>query len=208
MVLVGLLSLGCMACERHRVGDPVAIEETSRAPVVTSADEAYAGVFEPLDGVWRGRFEVWVDSGGQPNGPAKPREFDLDQIAARESVTLQTTIDVTQTYVSESPYFQRVSIVDRYEDGRVVESSGVNKVQDGMLWCVVDKPDDLVVHRGEFVPEHTIIWSRDRTSPKAIEYFREVVEADVYTIEGWGYYGSDDPSRAPRMWFRSRYERQ
>ena len=116
-----------------------------------------------------------------------------------------------QHYVSESPTFQRVTIVDRYKDAqgrtRVVESRGVNKVQDGKLWCVVKKPDDTVIHRGTLAAAQTIIWQRERRSPLAIEWFHETVHEQTYSIVGWGYYGADKPELAPRMFFRARYRR-
>jgi NADPH-dependent 2,4-dienoyl-CoA reductase/sulfur reductase-like enzyme len=114
---------------------------------------------------------------------------------------------VRQDYLSESPTFQRVSIRDTYPDGRVVVSEGVNKVQDGLLYCVVRKPDDLVIHTGSRPTPDTIIWQRDRSEPLALEWFKETVSSESYTIVGWGYYGSDDPTRAPRTFFHARYVR-
>lgn len=193
-VLLLLLS-GCAS--------PVAIDDLDRAPRPTSADEQLADVYRALDGTWRGEFRMYVEPDGQPHGE-RPTEFSA-QLFARLDLT--GTIDVQQTYTSESPYFQRVEIVDSYPDGHTVRSRGVNKVQDGKMWCVVRKPDDLVVHHGSTGGPHTIIWQRERVEPKAIEYFRETVEADAYQISGWGYYGADDPALAPRMYFDATYRR-
>jgi hypothetical protein len=213
--LVALLCCSAMAfgCDRNNRPDApaagdgqVAVENIDTPPAVSSEDQRYAGVYRPLDGRWRGTFRIYVDTRGQVDGPARPT--DLDPSDWREPpYQLNSTLEVEQHYESESPYFQRVEIVDTYPDGRVVRSRGVNKVQDGQMWCVVDKPDDLVIHEGTLEGDHTIIWSRDRESPKAIEWFEETVSDETYTIVGWGYYGSDDPTKAPRMYFHAEYER-
>jgi hypothetical protein len=120
-------------------------------------------------------------------------------------------IEVEQSYVSETPYFQRVTIKDTYRnpagETRIIESRGANKVQDGKLWCVVVKPDETVVHQGHLADNRTIVWQRDLRQPLKIEYFRETVGDDTYAIVGWGYYGKDDPTRSPRYWFQAAYQR-
>ncbi|RMH16092.1 MAG: hypothetical protein D6698_10185, partial [Gammaproteobacteria bacterium] len=115
---------------------------------------------------------------------------------------------VRQRYHSESPFFQRVEIEDHYPaKGRTVRSRGVNKVQEGKLWCVVQKPDETVVHRGALLDGKTIVWSRAEEHPLKVERFRETVDSNRYTIIGWGYHEGDDPTRMPRWWFRGRYRR-
>ena len=118
-------------------------------------------------------------------------------------------VEVEQTYRSETPYFQRVLITDTYRDGsgqtQRVESRGVNKVQNGKLWCVVRKPDETVIHNGSLVNKNTIIWQRDLRNPLKIEYFRETVKQDEYSIIGWGYYGDDNPEKSPKYWFRASF---
>ena len=125
-----------------------------------------------------------------------------------EGLKLIDHLDVTQVYTSESPYFQRVTITDTFKDGNVAVSKGVNKVEDGKMWCIVHKPDKVVVHEGATEGSNTIIWSSNETSPQVIEYFQETVEAERYEIVGWGYYEGDDPKLSPRLWFYAEYERQ
>jgi hypothetical protein len=198
-----------VACERNARPDartaPAAIENIETAPTPSPDDQQYADVFAALDGRWRGEFRIYTDSRGQADGPARPT--DVDPAEWSKAPYRMSTLQVEQRYVSESPFFQRVEITDTYPDGRVVKSRGVNKIQDGQMWCVVRKPDDLVVHEGSLAGEHTIIWSRDRQTPRAIEWFRETVSDDTYTIVGWGYYGQDDPTKAPRMFFHADYRR-
>jgi hypothetical protein len=86
-------------------------------------------------------------------------------------------------------------------------SNAVNSVRNGRLWCVVKKPGETVIHSGTLEDDHTIVWQSSRDDPLRIEYFRESVEGDLYTVRGWGYYGGDDPGLTPRTWFRGDYRR-
>lgn len=192
-------------------GTGVVVNDISGPPPMSQADEKHAGVFALLDGTWKGRFFVYEDPSGQKDAPVQPsdeRGFDFDP----SSLSLVHAVDVTQVYVSESPYFQRVTITDEYIDGngvkRIERSQGVNKVQEGRLRCVVIKPDETVVHTGETEGINIIIWRRSLTRPLKMEHFRETVADDRYTIRGWGYYGDDDPDLAPRIWFLGKYARE
>lgn len=186
-------------------GAQVAVDNIDAPPTFTPTDEKFKDVYKPLDGTWRGKFNIYTDTRGQVDGP-RPKALD-PEAWKQAPYQLDQTIDVTQVYASESPYFQRVTITDTYADGRVVTSKGVNKVQDGKMYCVVIKPDDTVIHDGDTDGAETILWSRDRKSPLAVEFFRETVKKDTYTIIGWGYYGSDDPGKAPRYFFEATYKR-
>lgn len=167
--------------------------------------QPYKNVFKGLDGKWEGTFYVYSDTRGQQKGNVQPKKISYELL---QELPLKTdlTIAVTQIYKSENPFFQRVEITDRY-DGKVVKSSGVNKVVDGKLLCIVDKPDEQVVHNGSTDGNQTIIWERDIREPLKIEYFRETVTPESYTIIGWGYYGEDDPELSPKTWFFGDYKR-
>ncbi|MHC4942577.1 MAG: hypothetical protein ACYTG7_06095 [Planctomycetota bacterium] len=67
--------------------------------------------------------------------------------------------------------------------------------------------DEVVIHMGEARGDHTLIWQRNLSRPRKIEYFHETVEDRLYVIRGWGYYGEDDPDLAPKTWFHGRYVR-
>ncbi len=194
------LLIAAAACKQ-----PVAIDNIETPPRVSPADTAYADVFQPLDGRWAGTFYIYQLP--QP-GPKKREQLyppRLDTARLERSGALE----VRQQYTSVSPYFQRVAITDIYpEKGDTVRSEGVNKVQDGKLWCVVRKPDETVVHRGAIAGDHTVTWSRNERSPQRIEYFHETVTDSVYAIRGWGYYAGDDTTRMPRYWFSADYRRQ
>lgn len=210
----GLLALGLWACEGTRPpavsapAFPPASELESNTPPVP-ADEPLAKVFAPLDGRWRGQFQIYTDTRGQQPGP---RPSSLDPAAfAQAPFKLSQTIEVEQVYTSESPYFQRVEIRDTYRDSsgqtKTAESRGVNKVQGGQLWCLVKKPDETVIHTGSTEGADTIVWQRELQNPTKVEYFRETVRENTYTIVGYGYYGGDDPKKTPRTYFYGQYKR-
>ena len=178
-------------------------------PVAVPSDKHLADVFKPLDGTWKGTFLIYEDQNGQQVGQIEPSQVSEAHL---NSLTLKQTgiVSVKQVYSSSSPYFQEVQIEDTYlENGKekTVASHGVNKIQGGEMWCVVQKPDEKVVHRGSTDGEHTIIWGRSVREPLKVEYFRETVLSDTYEIIGYGYYGSDDPKLTPRIWFHGNYAR-
>ena len=76
------------------------------------------------------------------------------------------------------------------------------------MWCVVRKPDETVIHKGSLDGKSTIIWQRQEQNPQRVEYFRETVLENTYTIIGWGYYEGDDLNLMPRYWFYGDYKRQ
>ncbi len=178
-------------------------------PEFVEADRQYANVFKSLDGSWKGTFTVYRKQGRQSKKSDIPTPWDQTYLESLD-LEIQDQIQVSQHYESMSPYFQKVKIIDTYQkdnETHVRESAGVNKVENGRLWCVVDKPDERVVHQGTLEDAHTIIWSRDELSPLRVEYFREMVLDENYTIVGYGYYGSDDPSLEPVTWFHGQYQR-
>ncbi|MEL6719551.1 MAG: hypothetical protein AAFO82_03560 [Bacteroidota bacterium] len=186
------------------------IDNITDAPEVVPADEQYANVYQPLDGTWKGVFKIFEDQDRKQANAVDLKNIGLVNIK-KPSLKMVNSIQVEQTYKSESPYFQKVWITDTYEeDGteKTVKSEGVNKVQDGKMWCVVRKPNETVIHEGSTEGEHTIIWQSSIQKPQKIEYFYETVEADTYEIIGYGYYEGDDISLSPKLWFYGRYERQ
>ena len=174
------------------------------------ANRRYADVFKPLDGRWQGKFYVYSHKQGQLPAPSQPKTITPETIKSLPLIE-QTVIDVQQVYTSESPYFQRVVITDTYTDStgtrRVEVSKGVNKVEKGKLLCIMDKPDEQVIHSGGFDGKDTITWERNIRNPLKIEFFKETVSKNRYTIIGWGYYGDDNPRLAPRTWFYAVYQR-
>ena len=171
---------------------------------------AQTNVFKPLDGKWKGKFYVYEDISGQQNKNPQPKDIDAETLKKMELKEV-LVIDVEQTYTSKNPYYQEVLIKDTYTDKdgtkKVVVSKGVNKVENGQMLCVVNKPDEQVIHTGETKGKHTIIWQRNIKSPLKIEYFKETVEKDTYMIVGWGYYGNDNPNLSPKTWFYGLYTR-
>ncbi len=190
---------------------PIPVDNISTAPPIVEADKAYAYVYQLLDGHWKGVFKIYEDMTPSERGENALKDIDVAHLR-KPTLKLSSTIDVEQFYTSESPYFQSVVIKDIYKDAegnkKIVESKGVNKVQNGKMWCVVKKPDETVIHEGILENEHTIIWQRNHQKPQKIEYFKETVQGDIYEIIGYGYYENDDTRLMPKYWFYGRYEKQ
>lgn len=207
-MLFAVILLIFAAC-KNATPTPENVTDITEPPVVSPADQQFKGAFAMLNGTWEGVFYIYEDSTGQRPGKSRPEITNLE--FADLSLKLVREIDVRQEYVSENPYFQRVTIRDRFVnakgDTETVVSEGVNKVQDGALWCVVQKPDETIVHHGSMQDASTLIWQRDERDPLKIEYFHESVEGDYYKIIGWGYYGDDNPKLSPKTWFVGDYSR-
>ena len=179
----------------------------------TAINEQYRDVFKTLDGRWEGIFYVYEDERGQLDNPdlVQPKNISkeqMDQLPLR----VINEIQVVHIYESESPFYQKGKIIDTYanENGELItlESDAVNKVENGEMFCIVEKPDDHVVHTGSLDDDNFIIWQRDIRDPLKIEYFKEKAEGNIYSIIGWGYYGEDDPNKSPKIWFYGAYEKQ
>ena len=207
VVKLSFLGLVLMAflshCQRQ-----VPVNNIEDIPISKPVDSVFANVYQPLDGIWKGTFRIYEDTVRRTRLPsvlAKPQRKTLDQLP----IKLVDTLLVVQEYRSQTPYFQNVTINDFYpQQQKTVLSKGVNKVQDGKMWCVVHKPDDTVIHHGSLEGSHTIIWERAESNPQRMEYFRETVQENSYQIIGYGYYEGDDPEMMPRLWFYATYERQ
>jgi len=200
-----LISLGfsTSACTQGHVP----IDNIETAPEVVAADESFADVYEALDGTWQGVFSIYEDP--------KPGKFDKSklQILTKDQATNSKykksyEINVTQIYTSESPYFQRVKITDYNPKTKETEiSHGVNKVQNGEMWCVVHKPSGTVIHEGSSVGKDIIIWQSKQDKPLKVEYFYESITDDTYEIIGYGYYKGDNVDLMPRLWFYGAYNK-
>jgi hypothetical protein len=184
----------------------VPVNDIENIPEPVAADSTYKDVYQGLHGRWVGEFEIFRDDSRTPRDESMLRDLN-PSLLNRPGLNSVEVIKVVQRYESITPYFQKVDIQDTYSDGRVLNSQGVNKVQDGQMWCVVRKPDETVIHRGSTEGPETIIWQRNETEPQKIEYFQETVSGDRYTILGWGYYEGDDTSLMPKYWYYGIYNR-
>ncbi|MFK7926175.1 MAG: hypothetical protein AB8H47_29775 [Bacteroidia bacterium] len=222
-VIIFLVVLGlCCSCRTPQSNDS-SVRSTNARPnvgrvewipnpeAVPDPSPALANVFAPWDGHWKGSFRIFQDTSGLETHPAKVRIEDPNYILKGPfKETMQ--IAVEQFYESTNPWRQTVKIIDTYTDGsgqvQKVESSGFNVVVGDSLFCIVNKPDEQVVHTGITRDPQIIIWERDLRTPLKIEYFFEQVQGDTYSILGWGYYGEDDPLKGPKSWFYGEYVKQ
>ncbi len=203
-VLFLMLLFLSYACARK-----VTVDQDLTEPTFVKADLAYKDVYKPLDGIWEGTFYIYEHQEGQIDGEMTPDLLN-EKFFLGPSLKIMDSIAVRQEYQSHTPYYQTVDITDIYVsegDTTLVKSNGVNKIERGKMWCVVQKPDEKIVHAGTEEGDHTIIWSRNESSPLHKEYFREKVSTENYQIVGYGYYGSDDTTLMPKTWFLANYHR-
>ena len=187
---------------------PAPVVDMEQHPPIRE-DLLFQNVFAPLDGIWKGTFYIYYDSTGQQSRFDQPDTISETWLRSKPLV-LKDSVQVHQQYTSITPYYQQVSITDTYiqpRDTQVVVSEGINKVEQGKLWCIVKKPDELIVHSGEHPALGVLVWSRNVTKPFRKEYFRETVAEDEYSIVGYGFYGDDNPKLAPRTYFLGTYHR-
>lgn len=192
-----------LSCNRQ-----VQIDNIIQQPNVTTADKAFANVYRLLDGKWRGTFYIYEDTARLKKNLNLLYDLTKERLN-QHPLKLVNTIEVEQNYSSLSPYFQNVEIKDfEPSSGKTFLSNGVNKIQDGELWCVIKKTDETVIHKGSLPAENVIIWQRNEKSPQRIEYFYETVSQNQYQIIGWGYYEGDDPGLMPKYWFYADYKKE
>jgi Tfp pilus assembly protein PilP len=200
ILIAALLLLGCNSRD----------SDIKNNVAKTNGEQKYANVFKPLDGIWEGEFNVYIDTLGQRAGLAQPKEIDFDSVK-KSSLKLQSVIKAKHIYKSVDPFRQDGEIIDIIikSDGSAdtIISKATNYIENGKLKCVVHKPDETVIHDGEYLGNNTIVWQRKTNNPLKIEYFKEIVIDNHYKIIGWGYYGKDDPNLTPRIWFYADYER-
>jgi len=202
-ILIILLTCTTLSCQ-----DKTPIDNIKTIPKTTEKDNQYKNVFSILDGTWKGQFLIFEDHKRLSKDKIDLKNISLSNLK-KKGLNQINSIDVKQVYTSTTALFQTVVITDFYPDtGQKITSKGVNKIQDGQMWCVVRKPDETVIHQGSTQGSNTIIWQRDEKKPQKIEYFKETVSKNFYEIIGWGYYDGDDTTLTPKLWFYAKYERQ
>lgn len=193
--------IGCH-CNRQ-----IPIDDIQNPPISNPKDTVYNQVYQVLDGEWKGTFFIFEDTLRATKDESLLYNISNEHWSSYP-IRKVAELEVNQVYKSISPYFQKVTITDYYPlEQKTIVSQGVNKVQDGQMWCVVKKPDETIIHQGSTEGKNTIIWQRNNKNPTRIEFFRETVEEDTYSIIGWGYYDGDDLSLMPKFWFAANYQR-
>lgn len=151
--LTSLPSLFLLNCNK-----PVSQNLNEKEPVFEKADEAFANVYKSLDGTWKGEFTILEDPNPINANEVELENLTIDQVKSPKLKVLDK-IEVKQVYTSLSPYFQKVTITDFYpKTGKQEISTGVNKIEKGKMWCIVNKPSETVVHNGRTRGDDTIIW--------------------------------------------------
>lgn len=197
---------GCQIVEQQVQPD---ITDMNTHPFISEVDHDFANVFSMFDGKWAGKLYVYVDTRGQRPVPA-PKILE-PAIWKSAPYKLHRIFVVRYQFLSRSPYFQQVAIwLDvTDEQGKITSAHnvGINKVQQGRLWAVIQQETETLWYEGSR-DDNAIIWQRKGPGAKNIEYTREFVKDDVYTCIGWKYQEDDDLSLSPKTFFYGRYTRQ
>ncbi|MBM4149165.1 MAG: hypothetical protein FJ224_08975 [Lentisphaerae bacterium] len=201
VISVCLLLLCAPGCSRK-----VAIDDVARIPATTPADEVFAGVFKPLEGMWQGRINHYDDPLGQKPGgvpPSTPDSFEglVPRLIAGPAVM------VAQKYTAVSPLFVRIETeetVTRDEGTMKLRYPGVCKVQDGRLWMVLRHPSETVVLEGEREADGVFVWRRVsfESGAAGAAVLKQVASPEGITVRGYFYGLNEDKSLAPVRWMR------
>lgn len=227
LLLIAFFSLICMSstCQQKSAGITSEsnidekVEKASKKsksslnPADNTGDESpaekYRKVYQSLVGEWRGDFVVYEDTRGQIRG--RPVRVISDDYMNSLPLKEVNRIAVMHRYTATDDFTVVAEIEDRWNDenGKEVLSAypAENNVRGDDLFCIVDKPEEKVIHKGFIDKEGFIIWSRNEELPLRKEYFKEKAVGDTYSIIGYGYYGDDDPSLSPKMWFKGIYKK-
>ena len=147
-------------------------------------EEMAKAAFEPFTAPWQGRFRV----------------FNFDG-------KLLDELQIEQRYWWEGEV-QHAKFIERNRDGRLVTAKARNYVENGKLYCEVEKDSgEKTVHLGHY-ENGMLFWYRKTADGKTVESFKERVVAEasgkVYYIDGFGVYGQG--AGASYLLFEGRYE--
>lgn len=205
LVIIALFSL--LACQSK-----VAIENMDTAPSIEKSDEKFENVFQFLEGQWEGQLKVFEDLSPTKRNKKVLNQLDMSYLR-NPSLKLQRIANVQRSYQSESPYFQRIEIQETYydEEGKELEQlayKGVNKVQKGNLWSVLQgRGDTLTLRAGKKRKDDGISWKHSEKSPYRMDYVEEKRQENILELIGFAYQPGDNPKLMPRFWYYGRYER-
>jgi len=147
-------------------------------------DKKTTDPFEAWYGKWKGVFKVY-----KPDG------------------TLNTRLNVTQTYTKSKDGSQRAFFVEIDQQGRKTTAKARNWVKDGVLICEVKKSDGSESHHtGKVLKDGGICWYIQNNS-KIESFFERVIKEGkntYYVINGFGIYGKDQKQA---YYFEGRYKR-
>lgn len=205
-ILVVIAFFSLLACQSK-----VAIEDIDTVPVIEKNDEKFADVFQHLEGQWEGQLKIFEDLSPSKREKKALQQLDMSDLR-NPNLKLQQIANVQRNYRSESPYFQRIEIQETYydEEGKELEQliyTGVNKVQKGNLWSVLQgRGDTLQLRAGKIMNDKLISWKRNEKAPYRMDYIEEKRQENILELIGYTYGPEDNPKLMPRFWYYGRYE--
>ncbi len=160
----------------------------------------FKAYLEPLEGTWKGRILTYSDPRGQVDETPQPKDFTPKLIVARPTKTESIT-NITETYTNDGELTQRVRIVEQGRGKEIYTHHGIRKVEDGIIKSKVNKLKGVDNRTGYADKDGNFIWIREQQNPKLLEFYKHIKKDNKIRVIGWGYYGEDDLTKAPRIWF-------
>jgi len=176
---------------------------TNHGPTTSPAQSkaVFTEMLTPLEGTWKGRLITYSDPRGQVDEAPQPKEdFTSDSIIKRPTKTEQLN-NIEFTYENDGEFSQRVKIVDRVKGQQKYTTHGIRKVEDGKITSIVNKFTGREIRSGYKDKDGNLVWMRTQEDPKITEFFKHIKTDKKIRIIGWGYYGQDDLTKAPRIWY-------
>lgn len=201
LLIITLISITLWTCQDAQV----AIEDMENFPIESASDKTFADVFKKLEGKWKGNLIVIKDP-----DPLFGESIDLENLkldyVTKPGLTLMNNEEVTQTFTSQSPYFQKCDSYKYQPRNKKTEvETIVNKVQDGKLFRLTKKVGKPTVLEGTVRDATTIIWKNTPKGNEKTYYFQETVQDGFIELLGYEYGENERRDLGPTVWYYGKY---
>lgn len=187
-----LVALGLFSCKSPNNQGPTTSPAQSKA--------LFKEFLEPMEGTWKGKIYTYSDPRGQVDEAAQPKNITSKDIINRPTRSEKIT-SVTKTFTNDGEFNQRLKIVEQDKGKQIYTCHGFRKVEDGLIKRSIIRltgPDNSTGYQEE---DGNFVWIREQENPKVLEFFKHIRKDNKIRVIGWGYYGKDDLTKAPRIWF-------
>lgn len=191
--LILLIVLGLLGC-KGTGSDQIPATSPSQSKAV------FTEFLTPLEGTWKGRILTYSDPRGQVDEAAQPKDITPKTIIARPTKTEKIT-SVTRTFTNEGEFDQRVKVVEQVKGKQIYTNHGIRQVEDGVITSTINTLHGVDKKIGYKDEDNNFVWIREQQNPKIVEFFKHIKKDNKIRVIGWGYYGDDDLTKAPKIWY-------
>jgi len=190
ILMVSILFLGCKGTDQGATTSPA------------ESKAVFTEYIKPLEGTWAGRIITYSDPRGQVDETPQPKakDFTPKTIIARPTKTEQIT-SLTETFTNDGEFSQTQKVTEIVKGKQRYTSHGIVKVEDAVIINRLNTLQGAELSTGYKDEDGNFVWIKEKTNPKVLEYYKRIRTGDKIRVIGWGYYGKDDLSKAPRIWF-------